>query len=148
STTDEDKNLSIVISYWLEWMQKLKMDDDTGIYGFQDVDETKLDDFEKGKLAYHRGQFDQAVSFIERDLSKRGESESKLFWLAMCHIRRGEAVNCLARLIDAPGSAGFPNANDHSAHHAGNAKADSSSNAFSASNDHSDQGAHSQMCAL
>jgi FG-GAP-like repeat len=116
STMDENKNLSITISYWLEWMQKLKMNEATGIYGFQDVDESKLDDFDKGKLAYHRGQFAQAVSLIEQDVNKAGESENKLFWLAMCYIRRAEVENCLPKLIDAAESTGLPANHDHNAH--------------------------------
>ena len=41
------------------------------------------DDFELAKLNFHQGNFAPAVKGIEADIRKRGESESKLFWLAM-----------------------------------------------------------------
>src|SRR5262249_6748029 len=66
----------------------------------------------------------------------------------MCHIRRAEAENCLPKLIDVLGNGDIRAANDGGAHDPGNAKAVSSSSAFSSGNYHSDHGAHSQMCAL
>src|SRR5262245_5805569 len=120
----ENRNLWFCISYWLEYMQMLKLNED-GIYGFGGVDETALDDFERGKLAYHRGNFAQAIKLIERDVSDRGESESKLFWLAICYLRHAEAENCLAGLI------GDGDQSDGEAAHEHNSTAD-----------------HTQLCSL
>lgn len=147
STMDENKNLWIITSYWLEWMQKLKMNDATGIYGFQDVDETKFDDFGKGKLAYHRGQFARAVSIIERDIENGGESEDKVFWLAMCYMRRAEAENCLPKLANGPATEGFA-FGDHIVHESSMPGVDSLSHAFSVSDDHRGHADRSQICVL
>ena len=147
STTDENKNLWIIISYWLEWMQKLKMNDATGIYGFQGVDESRLDDFDKGKLAYHRGQFAQAVSLIEQDMGRGGESESKLFWLAMCYMRSAEAENCLPKLVNDVAIEGSA-AGDHKVHESSIEKVDSSAWAFSLRHDDGPHPDAQKICAL
>lgn len=94
----ENRNLWFLIGYWLEYMQLLELDPATGFYGFDRVDESTMDQFGRGRLAYHRGDFGRAVSLIENDIEKNGESESKLLWLAISHMRYGEAENCLAKI--------------------------------------------------
>ncbi|HMG74274.1 MAG TPA: CRTAC1 family protein [Pyrinomonadaceae bacterium] len=94
----ENKNLWFCLSYWLEYMQLLKFNDSTGFYSFDNVDESAMSAYERGKLAYHRGDFGTAVSLIELDINQSGESEDKLFWLAMSYMRQAEAQNCLAKL--------------------------------------------------
>jgi len=83
-------------------MQLLKFNDATGFYSFDNVDESGMSSYERGKLAYHRGDFAGAVSLIEQDINKSGESEDKLFWLAMSYLRHAEAKNCLAQLTLRP----------------------------------------------
>jgi hypothetical protein len=94
----ENQNLWFCISYWLEYMQLLKLNEATGFYSFDNIDEREMSLYERGKLAYHRGDFPLAVSMIEQDLNKSGESEEKLFWLANSYMRYAEAQNCLAKL--------------------------------------------------
>lgn len=99
----ENKNLWFCISYWLEYMQLLKLNDTTGFYDFDNVDERGMSLYERGKLVYHRGDFAGAVSLIEQDIDKNGESEDKLFWLGISYMRKAEAENCLAQLTLTPG---------------------------------------------
>jgi hypothetical protein len=132
----ENRNLWFLISYWLEYMQLLRFDETTGFYNFDGTDERGMDDLEKGKLAFHRGQFARAVALIEHDIERGGESESKLFWLAMSHMREAEAENCLAKRGTAAAS-GAAQADAHATH------------AHEAMSAHGPDGAHTQLlCAL
>ncbi len=100
ATWAENKNLYFCNRYWLEFMQKLALKEPTGVYGFDRVAEK--DDFGAGRIEYHRGHFAQAIPLIERDIRNRGESEHKLFWLAMCYMRNAEVENCLSELTHTP----------------------------------------------
>jgi hypothetical protein len=100
-TFEENGNLWACISYWLTYMQKLAYDPATGRYDFRLTPDAGLDDFEAGRLAFHRGDFPRAVALLERHLERAGESEAGLFWLAMSYMRLGEAENCLANLVSA-----------------------------------------------
>jgi FG-GAP-like repeat/ASPIC and UnbV len=107
ATLDEHRNLYFLISYWLTFMQKFSFDTASGFYNFdniaQDYDNRPdVNDFEKGKLAYHRGEFAQAITLIEQDIDRNGESESKLFWLANSYLRQAESENCVSKLISSP----------------------------------------------
>lgn len=117
ATVSENKNLWFCISYWLEFMQKLSLNKQTGIYGFAGVGEEGLDDFAKGRLAYHQGNFAGAINDIERDIQRSGESETKLFWLAMSYMRHAEAENCLDKLLDDSPKAEDPRGLEQHAHH-------------------------------
>jgi VCBS repeat protein len=101
-TWEENTNLWACNWYWLTFMQKLRFDPATGRYDFRLTPEAGLDDFERGRLAFHRGDFPRAVALLERRLKTAGESEQGLFWLAMAYMRLAEAENCLAPLA-APG---------------------------------------------
>jgi hypothetical protein len=98
ATAGENKNLWFCIDYWLKYMQMLKFNDATGFYGFDNVDESRMNLSERGRLAFHRGEFPLAVSLIEQDINSFGESEDKLFWLGMSYMRQAESANCLAQL--------------------------------------------------
>lgn len=102
ATVAENKNLWFCISYWLDYMQLLKFNEASGLYSFDNVDESGMSLYERGKLAYHRGDFPVVVSLIEQDINRSGESEDKLFWLAISYMRQAEAQNCLARLTSHP----------------------------------------------
>ncbi|VAW99274.1 hypothetical protein MNBD_GAMMA21-2718 [hydrothermal vent metagenome] len=74
---------------------------DSGSLNFDNYEkqlEIEGNDFEKGEISFHQGNFSNAVALIESDIKHSGESEQKLFWLAMSAMRQGEAQNCLARL--------------------------------------------------
>jgi tetratricopeptide (TPR) repeat protein len=101
SSVGENRNLWGLIGYWLEYMQLLKLNESTGFYSFDDVDESGMDQFARGRLEYHRGNFAGAIALIEKDIEKNGESESKLLWLGISHMRNGEAENCLSQLTGA-----------------------------------------------
>jgi hypothetical protein len=98
STWHENRNLGFLISYWLTFMQKLRLDPVSGNYNFSYRPPDGLSAFEQGRLAYHRGVFTEAVTDIEADIRDTGESEKKLFWLAASYMRLAEAVNCLQSL--------------------------------------------------
>lgn len=98
ATVGENKNLWFCVGYWLKYMQMLKFNDATGFYSFDNVDEAGMSLSERGKLAFHRGDFPVAISLIEQDINKYGESEDKLFWLGMSYMRQAETANCLAQL--------------------------------------------------
>ena len=91
-TLTESRNLLSAIAYWLEFMQKLQLEPETRTYDLPASDPN--DDFERGRLALHRGELTRAVEFLESSLDARGESEAHLFWLAMAYLRLAEASNC------------------------------------------------------
>jgi hypothetical protein len=97
-TVQENRNLWACISYWLGFMEKLRLDPRTGIYNFRLTPDRNLNDFDAGLLAFHRGQFARATALFDRNLKEGGESEEGLFWLAMSSMREAETVNCLEPL--------------------------------------------------
>jgi tetratricopeptide (TPR) repeat protein len=97
-TFDENRNLALCNLYWLEYMQKLRFDPASGLYDFRLAPEAGADELARGELAFHRGDFRQAIARIERHLARAGESREALFWLAMSYMREAEAENCLAHL--------------------------------------------------
>ena len=104
ATMAENKNLLFCLNYWFEFVGKLKLSTD-GFYSFDGIAEDNLDDFERGRLAYHRADFARAIHYIVRDINKNGASEAKLFWLALSYMRNAEAENCLSKLLDNPQTA-------------------------------------------
>lgn len=98
STHHENRNLWFCLHYWIEFMQKLTFDPASHVWNFDQTSEQGMGDFERGRLAFHRGDFARAVTLIKDDIGIRGESEAKLFWLAISYMRLGEAENCRARL--------------------------------------------------
>jgi hypothetical protein len=109
----ENKNLYFCNSYWLEFMQKLRFNKATGIYGFEEVAAQDQHDFEAGKIQYHLGNFERAISLIESYINTTGESQSTLFWLAMCYMRNAEAENCLCKLLHQSQSIGAAASGNH-----------------------------------
>ena len=105
ATWRENWNLAFCNVYWLEFMQLLRQDCSTSVYGFDQAAAEKHDDFTAGKIEYHRGRFAAAISLIEKTIKSKGESKARLFWLAMCQLRQGEAENCLCALLRQPGQA-------------------------------------------
>lgn len=95
STVHENKGLYFCIAYWMHFIQKMSFNTDTRVWNFDQTPETNLDNFEKGRLAFHRGDFTAAASLISEDMKRKGESEDKLFWLALTYMRLGETQNCL-----------------------------------------------------
>src|SRR5215471_3476728 len=101
STLHENRGLYFCIAYWLNFMQKMRFDSDKHIWSFDKTPQADLDNFEKGQLAFHRGDFAYAVSTIDDDIRRNGESENKLFWLALSYMRLGETQNCMGALTEA-----------------------------------------------
>src|SRR5262249_54097675 len=98
-TWAENRNMYLLSKYWFYYLSQLTPDPD-GFYNFNAVREDSLNDLEKGKLAYHRGRFSQAIAHIERHLALHRETEEALFWLAVCYMRQAEAENCLSPLLN------------------------------------------------
>jgi hypothetical protein len=116
ATFHENKNLSFCINYWTKYMGLLAYDEQRRVYSFAKTPEEGMDDFERGKLAYHRGDFPRATSLIRAEMERSGESEEKLFWLALGLMRQAEAENCLAALVGDP--LGSDAAHSKDRHHA------------------------------
>ncbi len=93
----ESRNLFRCIRYWVEYMEKLERDPETGVYAFGNGED------ERGLgscvLAFHRGEFAPAASCLERLVAEEGDNEERLFWLAMAYLRAAEADNCLAPVL-------------------------------------------------
>lgn len=94
----ESANLLAAIRYLLPRLQDLTFDPATGLHDFRLTPEAGLDRFERAVLAFHRGDFGAAVALLERELASQGESEERLLWLALAHMRLGELENCLGPL--------------------------------------------------
>ncbi len=106
-TSPADIGPSIAFSrYWTTHVRALRYSPDRGVSNFDWSRNggADLDEFEKGRLAWHRGEFRTAVAHLEEHQRRRGESREGLFWLAMAYLRLAEAENCLAPLIGEPGS--------------------------------------------
>ena len=142
------ENLSVArfSLYMAEHLQRLSLDPETGVCDFHPFPgEAQLGLLEQGQLAWHRGDFSSAVDLIEKDIEKHGENEPRLFWLAMSHMRRAEADNCLAKLTGAVPQTphhGPVNAENHpTAEPEGAAKNHQQAGAHGASH-------HGSMCSL
>ncbi|MDJ0840810.1 MAG: CRTAC1 family protein [Acidobacteriota bacterium] len=108
----ESYNLFLCLKYWSEYLGQLAYDAESGMYEFP-PDEPGADARTRGIAAYHRGNYEDAVRLLKEDLEKRGADESRMFWLAMAHLRHAEAQNCLAMMEPLP--ADDPSADGH--HH-------------------------------
>ncbi|HEX6861549.1 MAG TPA: VCBS repeat-containing protein, partial [Thermoanaerobaculia bacterium] len=97
-TWGETRNLWDYVSYLLAFLEKLTWNPESGIYDFRLTPEEGLDGLERGRLAFHRGQFARAAALIEDHVGSRGESEEALLWLALSHLRLAESENCLEKL--------------------------------------------------
>ena len=95
ATMRENLNLWFNLGYWLEFIQKETLDPATGYTNFNLTPTEGLNEYEKGRIEFHRGAFVNAISLIESDIRHRGESKDKLFWLGLSYLRRAENENCL-----------------------------------------------------
>lgn len=89
--------------YWQEYFKYLKINDEYGTLDFEwivnDIEKSKkLDEFKLGKLSWHRGHFEKAVSYIESWHKNHQTTESSNFWLALSYMRLAETRNCLDTL--------------------------------------------------
>ena len=98
SSLEESREVFAFIHYFVRTMERFRRDSATGAYTLDGVDLSRLDAFERGYVAFHRGDFATAVRELERAVEEHGASEERLFWLALAHLRHAEAVNCLDRL--------------------------------------------------
>jgi hypothetical protein len=100
----ESMNLYGCVSYWLAFMEHLAFNERTQQYDFEQA--IKRQDPRNalllGQLKYHRGDFAEAIQHISNSIANDGETEEKLFWLALSYLRQAEASNCLRTLISAP----------------------------------------------
>jgi VCBS repeat protein/ASPIC/UnbV protein len=89
------------LAYYLDFYERLRRNPVTGDYDFKlagaaAAGDARLSGFERGRMAFHLGDFGRAARLIAADIRDRGESEDKLFWLAVSYQRWGEAENCAA----------------------------------------------------
>ena len=95
------------LAYYGKYYGRLDLNAESGLYDFGRGDGGEHEDaFERGKLAYHAGDFEVAARLIAEDVQARGESESKLFWQALANQRLAEASNCAVHCIEGE-SAGY-----------------------------------------
>ena len=119
ATWSENILLFRTVSYWVSWVDRMRFNEGAGLWSLDGVEEDRLDDFEKGQLAYHQGKFPSAAAYLKKYIEDRGESQPALFWLAMSYMREAEAQNCLSKLIAAPGADTVTAFDGHSgSHHA------------------------------
>ena len=84
----ENRNIWFMVGYWLEFIQKMRLDPNTGAYNFNRTPIEGLSEYERGRIEFHKGAFARAITLIQSDIRQKGESENK----------------CLARLgLHAPG---------------------------------------------
>lgn len=95
SSLAESRAVFSFLRYFTRTMEHLERDPETGAYGLDHLELAGLDPFERGYVAFHRGEPAAAVRAFQRAVDERGESEEQLFWLALANLRLGEAVNCL-----------------------------------------------------
>lgn len=89
--------------YVSTWYRKLHMNPEKKHQDFSaeterlraDPDASLLD---LGILAWHRGDFAEAIEKIEAHHATKGEDENSLYWLALSYVRFAEARNCVAKL--------------------------------------------------
>ncbi len=117
SPAGEFANYAKFAFYIAGFMERLSPGDN-GVYDFR-AEHARLaesDDFERGRVYFHEGDFDAAVKHLEEALEAKGPSESRLFWLAMAYMRLGEANNCLAQLARETDAGKVPLSYDHRGH--------------------------------
>jgi hypothetical protein len=102
STMHENRNLMFLISYWLKFMQQMRQDPKTGAWNFNNTPTQGMDAFAKGQIDYHRGAFRNAAEEIQAAIASQGESEERLFWMALTNMRLAENENCLPMLLSDP----------------------------------------------
>jgi FG-GAP-like repeat/ASPIC and UnbV len=92
----ERMNVSFLLLYWLDFLGRLQPDAEH-FYTFEGT--AAATPFDAALIEYHKGNFADAVGGLERDIAATGETEKKLFWLAMAYLRLGEATNCLPHVM-------------------------------------------------
>lgn len=102
ASVGESVNLMRCINYWLAFMEHLGPQEPDGLYGFPDA-ESQSADSDPCLMAFHRGEFDDAVGCLQSEIQTSGANEDRLFWLAMSALRQAEQQNCLAPLTAAHG---------------------------------------------
>jgi hypothetical protein len=113
STAHENRNLWFCLGYWMEFIQKVRLDPNTGNYNFNTTPLDGLSDYERARIEFHRGEFAKAITLIQSDIRRSGESEDKLFWLGLSHMRQAENENCLPMLRGSESAASATSEHDH-----------------------------------
>jgi hypothetical protein len=93
----EGRNLWFCVDYFLDAMAGLTWNAAAGRWDFERTPQPR-GGLERGRLAFHRGDYSRAIALLTDHLRRAGESEEGLFWLALAYMRRAEAQNCLAPL--------------------------------------------------
>jgi len=109
----ENRNIWFMVGYWLEFIQKMRLDPNTGAYNFNRTPVEGQSEYERGRIEFHKGAFARAIALIQSDIRQKGESEDKLFWLGLAYMRRGETENCLPALQGAAMPAAISPMPDH-----------------------------------
>jgi hypothetical protein len=94
----ERMNVIFMLRYWVEFVGRMAPDADR-YYTF-DTSPAESS-FTAALLQYHKANFAGAVAAIEKEIAEKGENETRLFWLGMSQLRRGEAENCLPGVLHA-----------------------------------------------
>ncbi len=95
ATWAESRNLYQCLVYWVRYMERLRLDEATGTYGFAARGADGARGFDACTMDFHRGDFGAAVACMEAELEHRDRGEEELFWLAMSYLRLAEQQNCL-----------------------------------------------------
>jgi hypothetical protein len=95
----ETRNNMRFLVYLARYLTRLGLNPEVGYYDFEAARQQAETEVERALLAYHVGDFTEAVELLETAIAEQGESEELLFWLANSHLRVAEAENCLATLL-------------------------------------------------
>jgi len=92
--------------YYARFYEQLRLNPATNMYDLEEASRKAhgsrtASEFEKGLLDFHEGRFQEAIAEIKDDIARKGETEEKLFWLAMGYMRAAEAQNCLTQMQSA-----------------------------------------------
>jgi tetratricopeptide (TPR) repeat protein len=91
----ETKNNYRQLAYMAKFLSKLEPNPSTGWFDFTAAEQNADKAIERGKIAYHSGDFSEAMESFETAINEDGATSELLFWLAITSLRYGEALNCL-----------------------------------------------------
>ena len=95
---EESLNIARAITYWAEELGTLRWNPVRGQWDLPASTEGDETLQRQALRAFHRGDFAGSVKTLKSLGEENAMSREQLFWLALAHMRSGEARNCLAAL--------------------------------------------------
>ena len=106
SSWSEFKSKYAFFYYYARYYEQLRLNPETNMFDLEEASRKahssrRASEFEKGLFDFHEGRFHEAITEIRTDIGRKGETQDKLFWLAMGYMRAAEAENCLTPMQSA-----------------------------------------------